>query len=114
MAPPSFTRYQHPPRAMRSPCCPQVWRTPYQNESLMFNPVTFDAISDTNPGYKDPSGAVQTAGPSFRHRRACAGDQPCDEIYAAYPDNCRVPRYCSQALDSVQCGVNVCTCGDAV
>jgi hypothetical protein len=58
----------------------------------MYNPVTFSAVSDTNPGYKDPTGRVVNAGPAFKHRRACANDSSCSQTFEAYTDNCLVTR----------------------
>ncbi|GMH35577.1 hypothetical protein BSKO_03445 [Bryopsis sp. KO-2023] len=70
----------------------QIWRTGYHNEELMFDPITYNPLTDTDPGFIDGRGVRVGVGPSFRHKRVCVDSQPCNAVYAIYSDNCRIER----------------------
>lgn len=54
----------------------------------MFNEITYNPLTDTEPGFLDDDQSLIGNGPSFRHHRACAVDEPCDQVFAVYRDNC--------------------------
>ncbi|GAX81306.1 hypothetical protein CEUSTIGMA_g8737.t1 [Chlamydomonas eustigma] len=70
-----------------------VLREPFQNETLYYDSITADGITDTDPGYEDTStGTVIGAGPSWRHKRVCNSSAHCYSSYYVYRDNCLVNR----------------------
>ena len=70
----------------------QVWREPYYLEELMFDPTTYNPLTDTDVGFVDEAGKSSRAGSFFRHRRVCIDDVPCNQTYGVYRDNCLVDR----------------------
>jgi len=69
-----------------------IWREPYKNETLFYDPSTVDGIADTSSGYTDEVGNVIGAGENWRHRRVCTDPDECYTDYFLHRDNCYVSR----------------------
>lgn len=54
----------------------------------MFDEITYNPLTDTEPGFLDDDHLLIGNGPSFRHHRACSNVEPCDQVFAVYRDNC--------------------------